>query len=178
MSGNPDALSPLGICRIRRGTVMNRSRTTALCGILVLMAVMAVGAWVVGERIESPAEAAARTAPPTPSPILVPVEKRVLSSEIITRGTARFGTPQPIALAPSALKTNNAGLITTLPLPNRQFNEGDVLFTESGRPVMVLQGKTPAYRDIVPGTAGVDVLQLEQALKRLGYAPGDIAGKI
>ena len=69
---------------------MSTSRTTALCGILLLMAVMAGGAWFAGERIVSPAEAAARTAPPTPSPILVPVEKRVLSSEIITRGTARF----------------------------------------------------------------------------------------
>src|SRR3954447_14828021 len=156
---------------------MTTNRIVALCGLLLLMAAVAAGAWVAGERIESPAEAAARTAPPTPSPILVPVEKRVLSSEIITRGTARFGTPQPIALAPSALKLNNAELITTLPLPNKQFNEGDVLFTASGRPVMVLQGNTPAYRDIVPGTAGVDVLQLEQALKRLGYDPGNIDGK-
>src|SRR3954454_4144841 len=156
---------------------MTTNRIVALCGLLLLVAAIASGAWFVGERIESPAEAAARTEPPTPSPILVPVEKRVLSSEIITRGTARFGTPQPIPLAPSALKANNAGLITTLPLPNRQFNEGDVLFTASGRPVMVLQGKTPAYRDIVPGTAGVDVLQLEQALKRLGFDPGDIDGK-
>jgi hypothetical protein len=153
---------------------MNRSRTTALCGILVLMAVMAAGAWVAGERVVSPAEAAARTAPPTPSPILVPIEKRVLSSEIITRGTARFGAPQPIALAPSSLKTNTAGLLTTLPLPNTQFKEGEVLFTASGRPVMALQGHTPAYRDLVPGTTGTDVLQLEQALKRLGFDPGEI----
>lgn len=155
---------------------MSRSRTTALCGILLLMAVMAGGAWLAGERIVSPAEAAARTAAPTPSPILVPVEKRILKSEIITRGTARFGAPQPIALAPSPLKMNAAGLITTLPLPNKQCKEGDLLFTASGRPVMGLQGQTPAYRDLVPGTSGTDVLQLEQALKRLGIDSGDIDG--
>src|SRR5437763_1431294 len=129
---------------------MSRNRLVGLSGILLLMAVMASGAWVAGERIVSPAEAAARTAAPTPSPILVPVEKRVLSTEIVTRGTARFGAPQPIALAPSALKANSAGLITTLPLPNRQHNEGDVLCTASSRPGMVLQVSTPAYRDIVP----------------------------
>src|SRR3954464_15985861 len=157
-------------------TSMTTNRIVALCGLLLLMAAVAAGAWFAGERIESPAEAAARTAPPAPSPILVPVEKRVLSSEIITRGTARFGTPQPIALAPSALKANNASLLTTLPLPNKQFNEGDVLFTASGRPVMALQGKTPAYRDIVPGTSGADVLQLEEALRRLGFNPGDLDG--
>jgi hypothetical protein len=141
------------------------------------MAVMAGGAWFAGERIVSPAEAAARTAPPAPSPILVPIEKRVLSSEIITRGTARFGAPQPVALAPSSLKTNVAGLITTLPSPNTQFKEGEVLFTASGRPVMALQGRTPAYRDLVPGAIGADVLQLEQALKRLGFDPGDVDTK-
>jgi peptidoglycan hydrolase-like protein with peptidoglycan-binding domain len=156
---------------------MRTSRTTALCGILLLMAVMAGGAWFAGERIVSPAEAAARTAPPAPSPIVVPVEKRVLSSEIITRGTARFGAPQPVALAPSPLKTNTAGLITTLPSPNTQFKEGEVLFTASGRPVMALQGRTPAYRDLVPGAVGADVLQLEQALKRLGFDPGDVDTK-
>ncbi|MFL6544723.1 MAG: peptidoglycan-binding protein, partial [Candidatus Udaeobacter sp.] len=156
---------------------MSRNRLVGLSGILLLMAVMASGAWVAGERIVSPAEAAARTAAPTPSPILVPVEKRVLSTEIVTRGTARFGAPQPIALAPSALKTNASGLLTTLPLPNMQFKEGDVLFTASGRPVLALQGRTPAYRDMVPGTSGADVLQLEQALKRLGCDPGDLDGK-
>src|SRR6266480_4518201 len=114
---------------------MSRNRIIILCCVLALMAVCAGGAWVAGEKIVSPAEAMARTAPPTPSPILVPIEKRVLSSQIITRGTARFGTPQPIALAPSALKTSASGLLTTLPLPNTQFKEGDVLFTASGRPV-------------------------------------------
>jgi peptidoglycan hydrolase-like protein with peptidoglycan-binding domain len=137
---------------------------------------MAAGAWVAGERIVSPAEAAARTAAPNPSPILVPIEKRLLSSQIVTRGTARFGTPQPVALAPSSLKMNAAGLITTLPQPNTQFKEGDVMFAASGRPVMVLQGGVPAYRDMVPGTSGADVEQLEVAVKRLGFDPGDVDG--
>jgi peptidoglycan hydrolase-like protein with peptidoglycan-binding domain len=155
---------------------MSRSRIIVLSCVLALMAVCAGGAWVAGERIVSPAEAAARTAPPTPSPILVPIEKRVLSSQIVTRGTARFGTPQPIALAPSPLKSNAAGLITTVPRPNTQFKEGDVVCTASGRTVHILQGETPAYRDIVPGTSGPDVRQLEEALKRVGFDPGPIDG--
>jgi peptidoglycan hydrolase-like protein with peptidoglycan-binding domain len=155
---------------------MSRNRTVVLCCLLALMAAMAAGAWVAGERIVSPAEAAARTAPPTPSPILVPIERRVLSSQIVTRGTARFGTPQPVALAPSSLKMNTAGVLTTLPQPNAQFKEGDVVFTASGRPVMVLQGAAPAYRDMVPGTSGADVKQLEDAMKRLGFDPGDLDG--
>jgi peptidoglycan hydrolase-like protein with peptidoglycan-binding domain len=155
---------------------MNRNRMVVLlCG-LALVAVIASGGWVAGMRIESPAEVAARTAPPTPSPILVQVEERVLSSNIVTRGTARFGLPQPVAIAPSPLKPNRAGFITTLPTRNTQLREGDVMFTISGRPVLVLQGEVPAYRDLVPGISGHDVRQLEQGLQRLGFDPGPIDG--
>jgi peptidoglycan hydrolase-like protein with peptidoglycan-binding domain len=118
---------------------------------------------------------AARAAPPAPSPILVPVEKRVLSSEVIARGTARFGLPQAISIVPSALKAD-AGLIATLPLPNTHLKEGDVILTASGRPVFILQGKLPTYRDLVPGTSGDDVLQLQRGLRRLGFDPGPIDG--
>jgi peptidoglycan hydrolase-like protein with peptidoglycan-binding domain len=144
--------------------------------VLVLVAVAAVGGWVAGSRIESPAEAAARTAPPTPSPILVPVEERVLSSKVVTRGTAHYGMPQPISIAPSALKADSTQLITTLPARNAQFKEGDVILTTSGRPVFVLQGGIPAYRDLVPGTSGKDVGQLEEGLERLGFHPGPVDG--
>jgi len=153
---------------------MSTNRTFILVCVLAVTAIGAVGAWIAGARIVSPAEAAARTAPPTPSPILVPVESRVLSSEIVTRGTARFGLPQPISIAPSILKADRPGLITTLPTLNAQFKEGDVLLTTSGRPVFILQGDTPAYRDISPGNSGSDVRQLKEALKRLGFSPGPI----
>jgi hypothetical protein len=155
---------------------MNNNRLVWLFCLLGLVGAVAAGGWAVGSRIESPAEAAARTAPPTPSLILVPIEERVLSSQIVTRGTARFGLPKEIAIAPSALKGNAASLITTLPLPNAAVKEGDVLFVASGRPVFVLQGNLPAYRDLVPGVSGNDVRQLEDALKRLGFDPGPLDG--
>ena len=84
---------------------MNRSRV--LFGVLGFAAVLTVGGWVASSRIESPADVAARTAPPAPSPILVPVEQRVLSSNIVTRGTARFGLPQPISIVPVQRKGEN-----------------------------------------------------------------------
>src|SRR5262245_1192792 len=155
---------------------MSKSRIVMLCCVLALMAVCAGGAEVAGEHIISPAEAAARTEPPPASPILVPIEKRVLSSQVITRGTARFGTPLPIALAPSPLKANAASLLTTVPKPNTQFNEGDVICTTSGRPVLILRGETPAYRDMARGASGADVKQLKAALKRMGFEPGPADG--
>ncbi len=154
---------------------VGRRRIFFLFCVLAIVVVAAIGGWLAASWIQSPADVAARTAPPTPSPILVPVEERVLSSDIVARGRARFGLPYPISIAPSALKAN-AGLITTLPLRNTQIEEGGVILTASGRPVFVLQGKIPAYRDLVPGIAGDDVRQLERGLKRLRFDPGPIDG--
>src|SRR6267378_971263 len=148
-------------------------RVNILYAMLAAVAAGALVAWFVGSRIESPADAALRTAPPTPSPILVPVEERVLSSELVTRGTVRFGLPQPISLAPSTLKPGG-GVVSSLPLPETRLQEGDHILTASGRPVFVFQGKVPAYRDLVPGTDGDDVRQLKGALRRLGFDPGAV----
>lgn len=154
---------------------MARKRTLSLLLVLAVMVVAGTGSWFAGSAIQSPAEVAARTAPPSPSPILVPVEERVLSADVITRGTARYGLPQTVALIPSALKPD-LGRITTLPARNTQVKEGDVLLTTSGRPLFVLVGETPAYRDLVPGAIGPDVRQLERALVRLGFNPGRADG--
>ncbi len=105
----------------------------------------------------------------------MPVESRVLSSDVVTRGTVRFGLPQPISIAPSTVK-GGAGLISSLPRPNAQFGEGDVIMSASGRPVLVLRGAAPAFRDMSPGTSGSDVQQLEEALARLGFDPGPVDG--
>ena len=152
---------------------MNRKRISTLFLVLGLMILTAAASWVAGSSIKSPAEVAAQTAPPQPSPILVPVEERVLTSDIVTRGTARFGLPQPISIVPSILKAD-VGVVTTLPMRNTQLNEGDAMLTVSGRPVFVLQGDVPAYRDLVPGISGNDVHQLESGLKRLGFDPGPV----
>jgi multidrug efflux pump subunit AcrA (membrane-fusion protein) len=154
-------------------SITSNRRIQVLMYVLAFVTVAAVVGWVAGSQIESPADVAARTAPPIASAILVPVEERVLSSNIVTRGTARFGLPQPVSIAPSALKPT-AGLITTLPLRNTQLGEGGVMLTASGR--LVLQGTTPAYRDLTPGISGDDVRQLEQGLERLGFDPGAVDG--
>lgn len=154
---------------------MKSKRISTITLVLLVMVLTAAGSWIAGSTIKSPAEVAARTAPPPPSPILVPVEERLLTSDIVTRGTARYGLPQPISIVPSALKPS-AGVITTLPARNAQLQEGDVMLTASGRPVFVLQGEVPTYRDLVPGISGEDVRQLESGLERLGFDPGPVDG--
>ena len=151
------------------------SRKILAVAVIVAVVLSSAVGWVVGSRIRSPAELASRTAPPPAAPILVPVESRVLSSAVVTRGTARFGSPQQVILAPSAIKPG-PGIIDSLPLVGAELTEGGVALTASGRPVMVLQGSRPSYRDLGPGLEGTDVRQLEEALARLGFDPGPVDG--
>ena len=154
---------------------MRSNRLLILVVSLSLVVIAAIGGWLAGSNIISPAEAAARTAPPTPAPILVPVEERVLSTSIITRGTARFGLPQDISIVPSTLKADTS-VITSLPAKDSQLEEGNSLLTISGRPVFILQGDLPVFRDFVLGLQGDDVRQLEAGLQRLGFDPGPVDG--
>jgi len=148
---------------------MDRRKVAGI--VLVAVVVSSLGGWLTARRIQSPAEVAARTDPPPASPILVPAEERTLSTDVVTRGTARFGSPQTISIAPSALKTGPS-VITQMPTPGTELTEGDVALSASGRPVFLLTGLVPAYRDLGPGLVGEDVRQLEEALIRLGFDPG------
>jgi hypothetical protein len=143
--------------------------------------VLAIGAWVAGAQIKSPAQIAAETAAPNPSAITVPVERRVLSSEVIVRGTVRYGSPQPVVLATSTLKQSSAAggtdIVTTRPRRGARVGEGSLAMSVSGRPVFVLRGAQPSHRDIQPGSRGRDVRQLEGALARMGFSPGSVDGR-
>ena len=157
-----------------------RSRRTVAIG-LVAALVLAVGAWVAGAQIRSPAQVAAETAAPDPSAITVPVERRTLSSEVIVRGTVRYGSPQPVVLAASDIKQNSgatgADIVTTRPKRGARVGEGSVAMSVSGRPVFVLRGAQPSHRDMRPGSRGPDIRQLEASLRRLGFFPGAVDGR-
>ena len=142
---------------------------------------LAIVAWIVGGQIRSPAQIAAETSAPNPSPITVPVERRVLSSEVIVRGTVRYGSPQPVVLATSEAKqgavNGAADVVTTPPVRGSRVGEGSVAMSVSGRPVFVLRGGEASHRDLGPGTSGPDVRQLEAALTRMGFSPGKVDGR-
>jgi peptidoglycan hydrolase-like protein with peptidoglycan-binding domain len=146
--------------------------------VLVVGAAVALSSlitWIANERIRSPAEVAARTAPPAPAPILAPVVEQVLATKIVTRGTGHYASPRKLSITPSGLKTGPR-VITSLPRAGSSIGESKVLLTISGRPVFLLRGDQPSYRDLGPGMSGPDVSQLEKALKRSGLDPGIIDG--
>ncbi|MEA2180942.1 MAG: hypothetical protein QOF69_127 [Solirubrobacteraceae bacterium] len=145
--------------------------TIALVGVVLLAAV----GWAAAKQIKSPAQIAADTAAPKASLITATVTRQTLKSEIITRGTVRFGLPTPISLPTSQLKTGSP-IVGRIPKPGDKLREGAVAMTVSGRPMIVLKGDSPMHRDLKPGDKGEDVLQLERALARKGLPTGAVDG--
>lgn len=153
-----------------------RKNVRVVVGGLIAVVFLAAAGWVAAGQIKSPAQIAADTAAPSASLLTASVERRSLSTEVIVRGTGRYGKPEAISLPSSALKTSTQ-LISRIAKPDAVLREGSTAMTVSGRPVFVLQGATPMHRDLGPGDSGEDVRQLERALARAGYRPGAIDGR-
>ena len=153
------------------GTMGRRATLAAVAVIAILAA--AIG-WGAGQRIKSPAEIAASQLPPPPSLITVPVEERELSQNVVVRGTVRSSDSLEIDVSAAEGSTIITRLVGKA---GDEVSEGDVLIEVAGRPVIALQGDLPVFRNLVPSLEGPDVRQLEDALVRLGYDPGDVDGK-
>jgi peptidoglycan hydrolase-like protein with peptidoglycan-binding domain len=155
---------------------MLMSRRTMAILVVAAVLVSVTATWIASARVRSPAEIAARTAPPEPTPILASVESRELSSKVVTRGTGRYGSPVTVAVNRSSLKRGRP-IVTSLARTGTTVKEGDIIATVSGRPLFVLSGAQPSYRDLGPGMSGQDVLQLERALRRAGLSTGAVDGR-
>jgi peptidoglycan hydrolase-like protein with peptidoglycan-binding domain len=154
----------------------SRNRRRALIGLAAVVALAALG-WIAARQIRSPAQIAADAAAPVASPITVPVERRTLSTNVIVRGTVRFGGRRNVELAASSLEQGSGSDIVTEPARlGRRLEPGDVALAVDGRPVFVLPGPVAMHRDLRRGSRGPDVRQLEAALARLGHAPGAVDG--
>jgi len=151
-----------------------RRRVTIVVALVVVVAAAAVG-WVAAGQIKSPAQVAAETEPPVPSLITVPVEEMVISNDVVTRGTVRFEQPESITVSSVALE-GVSPVVTEMPKIGDEFVEGDVLYEIAGRPAFVLEGDLPLFRTVRIGDEGEDVEQLQAALVRLGFEPGEIDG--
>lgn len=159
---------------IGRTTTLRRTR-----GLIVIIAVAIVaagGGFLASRWIKSPAELAAETDPPPASVITDPVELRVVSSGLVTRGTV--GSLSTVDAVPQQAPAGVAeSIITALPVrAGGRVKAGQVVVEISGQPVFFLPGKLPGYRDLEPGDSGPDVAQLQQGLRAAGYPDGDATG--
>ncbi|NUT32423.1 MAG: HlyD family efflux transporter periplasmic adaptor subunit [Hamadaea sp.] len=69
----------------------------------------------------------------------------------------------------AALAARLNGTLTQLPYAGSVFQRGNALFKVDNKPVVLMYGAVPAYRNLGVGDEGPDVKQLEQNLKALGY---------
>ena len=68
-----------------------------------------------------------------------------------------------------------SGTITWLPSVGQVIKPGQALFRLAGHPVVLMNGGTPAYRDLGPSDSdGLDILALNRNLVALGFNPGGI----
>lgn len=154
---------------------MQMTRRRVLAALVFGAVVVAGGGLGASTWVKSPQEAAAEADPPEPSVITSVVERRVLRETVTLRGSVVPG--RTIEIAPVG-GPDTSKMVVSAPMPKvgTRVGPGKVLAVVSGRPIIALRGKVPAYRDLHDGYQGSDVQQLQVALRELGYAVSDATG--
>ena len=140
---------------------MKRKRWV-LAGAAVLVAVTATGGVVAMSSAKQATSAAQQ--PPLNT---MKVEKGKLSAMVSLDGTLTYrarSDGSPYSVINQAL-----GRYTELPAEGDKVDCGDVFYRVDNKPVLLLCGTVPAYRDLHYGYVGQDVGQLNRNLHTLGY---------
>ncbi len=140
-----------------------RRGTRALAAAVVVAAGAATGGVVVAGSGAEPA---------TPSPgdtpaVTAKVERGELSAAVFLDGILTHRARSDGS--PYSVTNQAAGVYTELPESGDEVDCGDVLYRVDDRPVLLLCGTVPAYRDLQIGDEGRDVRQLNRNLRALDY---------
>ncbi len=136
-----------------------RARRTVVAGSATAVALLAASAFALwgpgrGTEPDDPGATAAR-------------ETATVTRETLVERTSEKGT---LGYGESAVHgTQGSGTVTWLPDVGSVVGRGEPLFRVDERPVVLLVGVLPMYRDLGPGARGEDVRQLEANLTALGY---------
>jgi hypothetical protein len=138
-----------------------RSGWVAVAVAVVLLAAGAVAAWRTGVLGRDSSSGAG---PGAPAPATEPVLREDLSAQ--TPVTATLGYAGSYLV-----RGPGSGALTWLPPAGRVIGLGQVLYrVDNGSPVVLLNGRVPAWRALAAGLTGADVSQLNHDLVTLGYA--------
>jgi hypothetical protein len=143
---------------------MRGSRRVA-AALALLIAVGAVVALVLGVGSSSPSSTAHASSSPSGA---ATVARRDLVETDTESGTLSYARTQTVY-------NRLSGTITWLPAVGEVIRPGQALFRVAGQPVVLMNGSTPAYRDLGPADSdGQDILELNRDLVALGFDPGGI----
>ncbi|MFT4136337.1 efflux RND transporter periplasmic adaptor subunit [Microbacterium sp.] len=139
-----------------------KKRTIVLVVVTTVVAAVCIGgaAFYFGKPDTATAESAAPVTTAT-------VERGDLSQVVSASGTLTYrarpdGTPY-VAI------NQASGIYTALPATGDAVGCGDTLYRVDDKPVLLLCGELPQYRDLEIGATGADVAQLNRNLDSLGY---------
>ena len=145
--------------------ILMKRRNRQLAAALALVAVVAVVLVIVLSNGSSPNGGSGQT--PSYSGTVM-VQRRNLVSTDTESGTLSYANPQTVY-------NRLSGTITWLPSAGRLIKPGHALFDVDNAPVLLMSGKTPAFRDLTSSDSdGPDILELNQNLVELGYDPDGI----
>jgi peptidoglycan hydrolase-like protein with peptidoglycan-binding domain len=134
---------------------------------------LAAVAWLLGSRVQSPEQAAADAQPPEPSVITAAIVHERLSDSFVVNG--EVVAPDSLTV-PAARLDGVSAVVLEIVSAGEVVGEGSVLVVVSGRPILLLGGSFPLYRDLQRGLEGPDVVMVQEALARLGHFEDDIDG--
>ncbi|WP_405424660.1 peptidoglycan-binding protein [Streptomyces erythrochromogenes] len=98
-------------------------------------------------------------------PATAPVQRGDLSSGLQIEGTLGYAQERK-------LNAGGAGVLTWIAGEGSAVERDGKLYEVNGRPVRLLYGATPMYRQLKAGDKGEDVKQLKRNLLALGYGTG------
>src|SRR5215469_6335886 len=155
-----------------------RRRRNILIGVVILALGASVGGVLLSTSIKSPAQLAAQTSSPGLTRLTTTVQRQVVIDTVLAQ--AVVGKPPEIS-GPRGGGSAGEGaqpIVTRIFIgPGAAVSPGRPILEVAGRPVFVLGGAYPAYRDLTPGESGPDVAQLQVNLETLGYSIGlDVSG--
>ncbi|MEU2235355.1 peptidoglycan-binding protein [Streptomyces vietnamensis] len=162
-------------------------RRRLVIGVAGAAALLSIGGLAGSMLVKSPAQLAADARAPRASVLTAPVVYQKLANTVVLRGD--FSSGEPFSVTPASVAAtashfggiNPAGsaviLTRTLVHLGDKARAAQPLVEVSDRPVYVLPGAIPGYRDMLPGESGRDIAQLQTALGGLGlYQGGDATG--
>lgn len=139
-----------------------------------LSVVLASAVLLAAGRVKSRDQAVADADAPARAVLTAPVEDRVLRVTTVFRGQIVAEDQFDVHAAPL---DGRDPVVSSPPFATGDFvPEGSSVVEVAGRPVLLLFGDIPAYRDLAVGDSGPDVTELEEALQRLGRAVGSTDG--
>lgn len=143
---------------------MTRRRLAATLALLAAIAVVVV--IVLSTQSSTPATASGGA--PRPSAGTTTVQRRDLVQTDTESGTLTYSNPQTVY-------NRISGTITWLPNVGQLIRPGQALFKVDGAPVILMNGNTPAFRDLNGyDAAGPDIYELNRNLVALGDNPDGI----